>query len=221
MSAIEQHPSERRRSTRTRLRCVLRALIARHEAIVVDVSLHGARVRHENAVRRGATVRVVFEWEQRRFAAAAEVLATRIVTLGAGDDEPAIYESRLRFPSLTADALDILHRVIAAAGNHELRSWVGNLQGDAGDARGTHPSPTRGFIRCRYVHRRWERKWTRDASQPHDGFVIPAATDSSDIAALCSSWESMDDASRNLVQLTARAVVEGMEPMRGYNDGKA
>lgn len=230
MSALEQHASpslierrvgERRAGVRLHLDRVLRALIGRNEGVVVDLSLRGARLRHERPLQRGSTVRIAFEWEGERFAAGAEVLASRIITLGTRENEPAIYESRVRFASLTADGLDLLTRIIVSIGDDEVRSRLSNLSASAvSHAPRPSSTPVRGFIRCRFQNRRWQKKWTRDASQPADGFVLPAGTNPSDLEALCRSWEGMDDGARSLVQLTAIAVNEECtETIRFNNAG--
>ena len=211
MSALEQSSIqtaiERRRSERTQVNRVLRARTGRHDAFLVDLSMRGARIRHEGLLRRGATVRLAFGWEDARFDGAVEVLASRIVTLGAHENQPAVYESRVRFASMTADAMELLARVIGGLAAEELRTWVGNLQGDNAPLSHGGPQPL-GFIRCRYVHRRWEMKWTREASQPSDGFTLPAGTARAEVDALCAAWEGMDDDSRHLVRITANVVAQ-------------
>lgn len=213
MSAIEQlpfssPPTERRRGDRTRLHRVLNALVGRHEGMFIDISLRGAKMRHSGALQCRSTVRIAFDWERQKFSANAEVLASRIVSLGTRDGEPATYESRFRFTAMTPESLELLARVIAAVGNEELRTWVGNMKGFGDDARVSAPVRAHGFIRCRFRYRTWEKKWTRDATQPADGFVLPAATDPAEVAALCRTWESMDADGRHLLRLTAAAVVE-------------
>lgn len=211
MSALEQAslPSDRRRADRTRLNRVLRALVGRNEGVFVDLSLRGAKIRHEGAVRRGATVRIVFAWERERFSTNAEVLASRVISLGAREGESAIYESRFRFETLEPAACDLLARVLIAIPNDELRSWIGNLKGfDDTQQANTSKTAAAAFVRCRRVGIRWEKKWTRDTSQPIDGFLLPAGTDPAEVAALCKTWDEADADARQLLRLTASAVVE-------------
>jgi len=212
MSALEQLPlpTNRRGAERTRLTRVLTALVGRHEGVFVDISMRGAKMRHPGGLQRHSMVRIAFAWGRQRFSANAEVLASRIVCLGTRDGEPAVYESRFRFDSMTPESSELLARVIVAVGNDELRTWVGNLKG-SGDETHTAtqaPAPGQGFLRCRRVGNSWEKKWTRDPVQPKDGFVLPAGTDPAEVAALCRTWETLDDDGRHLLRLTAGAVVE-------------
>ena len=81
--------------------------------------------------------------------------------------------------------------------------------GETAEPVNTTKTRAAGFIRCRRIGIRWDKKWTRDASQPSDGFLLPAGTDPAELAALCSAWETMDEDARHMVRLTAAAVVEG------------
>lgn len=198
---------ERRRGERTHVTRELRARIGRHDALVLDLSMRGARVNHEALLQRGSTIRLSFRWYGVQFDAAAEILASRIVTLGAGLDQRPLYESRVRFASMTLDAMDVLSRAIAGIATEQLRTWVGNLQGESAPTSTAGVQPL-GFIRCRAIYRRWEKKWTRDASHPDDGFTVPAGTPVAEVEALCRAWESMDDDSRELLRLTANVVAE-------------
>lgn len=202
-----QPVDERRRGERTRVNRDLTARIGRHDAIVINLSMRGARIGHQGFLHRGSTVRLSFGWYGARFAAAAEILASGIATLGAGENQPALYESRVRFASMTVDAMDVLTSVLRGLAAEELRTWVANLQGDGGPSSAAGVRPL-GFIRCRYIHRRWETKWTRDASQPGDGFTLPAATRRAEVERLCLAWQAMNDESRNLLRVTANAVAE-------------
>ena len=212
MSALEQQPlaSDRRRSDRTRLDRVLRALVGRHDGAFVDLSMRGAKVRHEGALRRGAEVRIVFAWEKERFSATAEVLASRIVSLGTREGESATYETRFRFVAMEQSSADLLARVLVSISNEALRTWVGNLKGfDEDRLRAASPAQSAaGFLRCRRIGNTWEKKWTRDTTQPKDGFLLPAGTEPSEVNSLCRTWEELDADGRHLVQLTASAVVE-------------
>lgn len=213
MSAIEQlhrtpSPADRRRSFRVRLDRVLTVHLGRHQGVIFDLSVDGARVRHSGTLLRGTATRVLFDWGAERFVASAEVLSSRLVMLGARDGESATYETRLRFTMMEPASRDLLARVIATVTREELRTWVDNLKGEEDEQRRASSAHAAGFIRCRYLHRRWEKKWTRESAQPLDGFVLPAGTDPKDVDALCRTWESMDADARCLLQLTAQAVVD-------------
>ena len=110
MSAIElQAPSpDRRESPRLRVGGTYPVRLGRTDGVLIDLSDRGARVRHVSAVRRGESMRLALEWEGQHFSAQAEVLSSRLVSMGNGSG--TIYESRLRFVSMPGGAADVLRR---------------------------------------------------------------------------------------------------------------
>lgn len=121
MSALEQTPppispsraDERRNAARIPVANRVSVVVGRGSGILIDLALHGARVRHSEQVQRGTNLRLSFEWHGERFVSIAEVLASRVVALNAGT-LPTQYESRLRFRLLTSSATQLLQRVIDA-----------------------------------------------------------------------------------------------------------
>jgi len=214
MSALEQGTSlgaERRVASRLRISGTVGVLIGRGEGVLVDLSETGARIRHRTLVRRGAIVRISFEGGERRFSAAAEVLASRVVSLGDG----TTYESRLRFTALDAESAAVLASTLESLAGLDMRRWVDNLHG-WGDVPGSR-APRLGtgtFLRCRLLGRRWEQKWTRDTVQPSNGFLLPAGIDPTEIRTLCDTYETLDEEGRATIRLMAAAAVETVDAPR-------
>lgn len=205
MSALEQYspsPDDRRLAPRVHPKAVVPVRIGRGEGTLADISARGARVRHRTAVGRGTVVRLTFTWHQ-RFAAHAEVLASRIVAL----DGPT-YESRLRFTLVPHESESVLRHILAAIENEDLRRAVDNMQGWTAPSV-THGAPiTAGFIRCRLLGSRWQKKWTRNSAQPDDGFTVPASLSEIEIAHTCRSYERIDADGRELMRVIARTILE-------------
>ncbi len=214
MSAIEQTPlslpkpmTERRDATRLRIANHILVLIGRGEGALLDLSTRGARVRHAVQARRSTNVRLSFDWENDRFVAMAEVLSSHVVALGHGD-VPTLYESRLRFRLISENDEQILDRVIAAIQFGSERRWIDNLEGNSQpDRRATTTVTTGSYLRCRLIGRRWERKWTHDRTQPHDGFLLPESIDAKEVDKLCRSYEEQDDNGRALIRMIAAASI--------------
>jgi hypothetical protein len=212
MSALELTPltltpalvEERRGAPRTRIAQSVKVLVGRGQGALVDLSLEGARVRHSVQAHRGANLRISFEWQGERFASTAEVLASRVVALSDGT-HPTQYESRLRFRLVTETAGQLLRRVLASVENADVRKWVANLQGWNESSASPELINTRtgSYLRCRLVRGRWETKWTHDATQPDDGFVLPETVERSEIGKLCKTYERLDDDGRHMVRLLA------------------
>jgi len=212
MSALEQGSNEthdRRSTPRLRVAGTIPALIGRGTGFLVDLSERGAKIRHTTMVRRGATVRISLDWERARFSATAEVVGSRVVSIG-NVEQPAMYESRLRFVAVTSEAERVLARTLDALAGRDMRRWVANLRGwDDEIDRTPAPAPAAtSFLRCRLLGVRWEVKATNDLTQPEDGFLLPAGIDDNEIVRLCADYLRADTDGRRVMRLMAAASVE-------------
>jgi hypothetical protein len=207
MSALELTPlpslQDRRQSPRLRPDNVP-VLLGRGKGVLVDLSEHGARVRHDVQAPRGSNVRLTFAWHKERFAASAEVLSSRVVALGMAD-VPTVYESRLRFRPLTDAAADLLSRVLGSVEDADIRKRVANLRGWEDDSTPATRSPaaTGSYLRCRLIGNRWERKLTHDSAAPADGFLLPESTTPKEVDSLCETYRDLDADGRQLIRLLA------------------
>jgi hypothetical protein len=209
MAASTPVPSftERRGTSRLRVGGTHPVRLGRTEGVLIDLSERGARVRHITAVRRGETLRLTLEWEGEQFSAQAEVLASRVASIGNGAG--TIYDSRLRFVSMADTARETLLRTLSGLEARDLRRWVANLRGWE-----PHPEPirhpalvTKTFVRYQLRGSWWEKKVTHDPSQPVDGFTVPADIDENEIASLCRTFEKLDAEGRTIIRLIASEVV--------------
>lgn len=206
MSALEQFtPSaaDRRRTPRLQLNAVVPVRIGRGEGTLADISARGARVRHRMAVGRGTVIRLTFAWQQQNFAASAEVLSSRIVALGG-----PTYESRLHFTVVPHESEKVLRHVLASVENEELRRAVDNMHGWNVQSGKQNAPITAGFIRCRLIGSRWQKKWTSDPAQPDDGFTVPASLSEIEVAHTCRSYERIDADGRALIRMIAQTILE-------------
>ena len=205
MSALEQSftsPLERRRAERLAVSFRLAAIVGRGEGWVVDLSRSGARLRHSAPVRRGACVRVSFEWQQRRFSATATVISARVISLGT----VLSYESRVHFSGVDAKSEKVLSATLDAVTGANIRRWVANLRGWSEESLIPAAQRTGSFIRCRY-YGWWERKYTSATEQPESGFLLPADTTEKELATLCETYARAGDEERGLIRLLAAAAV--------------
>jgi hypothetical protein len=179
---------ERRRAPRFRFSFVMPATLSRGDALIQDISAEGARVMHFSALPLGSIARLVFFYAGRRFAANARVLASRVVGLKSGPAGETSYQTRVQFVDTPAEAAETLMHIIA-----EIESGRHDYEGTA----------ARYFTRCRLRGRSWTKCWTRDQTQPDDGFTVPAKLSDGEIALLCEAYEKMDDDGRTLIRVTA------------------
>ncbi|HJQ36004.1 MAG TPA: PilZ domain-containing protein [Thermoanaerobaculia bacterium] len=206
MSAIEALPpaAERRNAERLSPAHSIRVTVGRGTGLVVDVSRTGIRVRHSAAAMRGSHLRVTFEWEKERFDATAEVLASRVASLG----KTTLFDTRLRFTSMSESSLALLDRVLAAIRDSELRRWVSNLHGWTESAQASEETDDHGaFLRCRLIGMRWRTTWTQDPTQPDNGFAVPATIKPLELERLCNTFREADAEGRVLIRLMAEETV--------------
>ncbi|HVG24135.1 MAG TPA: PilZ domain-containing protein [Thermoanaerobaculia bacterium] len=197
--------SDRRRFPRLRLATPVRTVIGRGDGTLVDISANGARIRHDTPVALGSRVRITFDWKGERFEATAEVLASRVASLG----NATRFESRLRFLAVPERSQEILARTMTDVLDDDLRKWVANLHGWSEHGGGESDESGEGdgtYIRCRYMNGRWDQTHTRDPLPPIDGFTVASDTDPSEIRALCRTFERSDEEGRSLLRLITGAV---------------
>ncbi|HEX7704866.1 MAG TPA: PilZ domain-containing protein [Thermoanaerobaculia bacterium] len=210
LSIPEVSQLERRRSPRHRLSEIVPVQIGHGNGTLIDISATGIRVRHESPVALRSIKRVSFQWHGTHFAASAEVLASRVVSLARGR-----YESRLHFLALSTQAQQSLERIIADLEENNMRRWVANLRGWNEKPSAYLSTPAQeSFVRCLRRNGRWEQKITHSSALPEDGFTIPAETAPSEVLLLCRTYEQSEDG-REMVRLVSRAVVTQHAPRKG------
>jgi hypothetical protein len=199
-------PIERRQSQRFRFSFMMPAYLGRGDAVILDIGAQGARVMHFAPHALDSQVRLVFFYAGKRFAANARVLAGRVIGLGNGPGGTTTYQSRLQFIDAPEDAAETLIHIIEHIENERMRGWMSNASGDErpNENRDHHFNDAQYFMRCRLRGRsHWDKCWTRDATQPSDGFAVPAKLSDGEVNILCEAYEKMDDEGRDLIRATA------------------
>ncbi len=199
--------SERRKAPRYRPAIILSALLGRHDAIVADLSVCGARIYHFSAVKRGDVLRFTMHHGELVFSSLARVLYSTIDALGTGPSGSPTYESRLQFVDPGADEKAILASLLVDLQERQAERWVRNAKGDyAPDPQLTRVASY--FTRLQWTGQAWLQIATRDARQPGEGLTIPADTRPKERRLICDVYERADRAGRHLIRLIAAAVCE-------------
>jgi hypothetical protein len=225
---------ERRQRERLRL---TRSLIARYGAqgvVIVDIHECGARIEHFAPLTPGRSATLMFDWQALRIHVDAKVVTSRVHRFADGLNGGTVYQSGLAFSPLSAEMADGLRDVMATLISRSVAEQVANLrglgpvserempvfQGGVVAADGVDPSqttskripirrPHQGYFRCVLISgRRWEKRWTRFAHQPEDGFTVLATEPGELVDMLCEDYLRCDAATRRLIRLLARVTVE-------------
>jgi hypothetical protein len=198
--------------------------------ILLDISLHGARVEHAAAIPSGSKAALRFDWEGLELAFDCLVIRTPSAA-GSADDDLTFYESGLEFDAPDGVNLSRLKQMVATHISRTLAERRLNMEGgrapepaddtpifriggmvDApeGEGEGESRRDRRGYICYRFDQRQWRRKRTRDPGQPPDGFTVSAAEDNRQIDLLREAYEQSDAEGRRMIQTMARlSISEG------------
>lgn len=176
---------------RVRLTQPLRATVDGTRIFIVDLSLHGLRVMHQDDIGSvGASVVVRAEWDGVRIELHCKIVRTALHRAADGARGRALYHSGLSIAQ-TAGASDItLRRLIE---HHVERA----LDEQKANARGIPPlaaqsiqtgAPTT-YVRHEYTLGRWREVMTPTPAQPESGFTISAEHSAAEVEMLRHAYE--------------------------------
>lgn len=239
MRAEEEGLPERRKKVRVRLARSIVARLGTIGAVIVDISETGARLEHYSPLQTGKRIRLRFEWEQRPISVDCEILSCRISRFATGDEGLTVFQSRLIFVDVDEDSSIMLKQMVTAFIGRALAEQVANARGigpvlergampifrsgvlasNAAEAVATeknkHLIPEKdltseqGYLCCRLIRNRWQKKWTLTPAQPEDGFTIRAAEPIDQVDKLCQAYRKTDEPGRNFIRQLARLSIEG------------
>lgn len=203
--SLERFSDDRRSAERLPVIVPLDATMNGKPVEIIDLSLGGARVRHEHGVVRGY-VTLRFAWNRVRFKESVRLVSSRVIALS---DSGTSYESRLAFSVVGEESATALEQAIRILYDQRMASWIANLEGEAaGEPHVTQPpdaSPS--FVVCTLSDGRWRRR--RTSSRGHDpvnGFIVRSTVADGEIRRLCHAFAEADDDARQLLRMFAHHV---------------
>ncbi|MGA7614484.1 MAG: PilZ domain-containing protein [Thermoanaerobaculia bacterium] len=235
---MAQSRRERRKRQRVQLARPLVGRVGTLGVLVVDVSESGARVEHYTRLKTGQSSRFRLESEHGTIHATCIVVSCKVHRFAPGDDGLTVYQSGLLFTDFESESATVLKKVVGVLVTRGLAEQVANARGvgpvterdmptfrsgvvaldqpeSAEASKNKHLIPDkrlahhRGFIRCRLVKNRWDRKWTFNPEQPDEGFTVLATEPIEQIDLLCKTYVKSDVAGRELIRKCAEASMEG------------
>ena len=231
---------ERRQKQRIPLTRAVIARFGTVGAIMLDVTDAGARIEHFARLDVGRRNRFRFDWQDRTIDVDARVVACRIHRFAHGDDGTTVYESGLQFLDFHQDSAATIREFVTTLVSRSLAEQVANARGvgpvtqktmptfrsggivatmlDASSERNRHLLPThelvthRGYLCCTLsANGRWERKWSRTADQPENGFTVLSSEPREHVDQLCEEYMTADWERRQLIRLMAQASVQSAQ----------
>jgi hypothetical protein len=198
----------------------IRGTVGKAVVVVLDVSIAGARVAHQDPLPPiGGTSVLTFDWEGRHFSAPCEVRRTKVEKQARTEFEKSLYHTGL-FLQTDAASEKILRDIVANAVARALDEQKANANGiPAIAAQSFQTGKGDDFVRYELRSGKWTQTATRESRQPHgEGFTISASETETKAAMLCRAYESGDADGRRLIRTFAALSISKTEgvPTRRY-----
>jgi hypothetical protein len=184
--------TERRRVQRVRLPQPLRATIDGKRAFIVDLSLRGLRVMHQEEIGRAATTCVVrSEWDGRPLELHCSIVRTALHKSADGTGSRATYHSGLTIDRAAGVSTVTLRRLIEHHVERALDEQKANARGVPPPlaAQSVQTGVEKTYVRHEYKLGRWREVMTPSADQPDHGFTISAHTTPEEVEMLRHAYE--------------------------------
>lgn len=212
---------ERRRYGRVRPVQRLRGSVGTVPVYIVDISMNGVRVAHQEPIPVGETPCLLrFEWDGHSITLQCQVRRTRVEREAKSQFDKALHHSGLQIISILPASREILRELIATCVTRALDEQRANAKGiPAIAAQSIQTGKGEDFLRCEYVGEGWRKTRTRVADQPSNGFTISIDEEPGKIEMLCRAYEAGDADGRKLIRTFAALSISKSEgiPTRRYS----
>ena len=209
------HIPERRRVQRVRLIEPLRGTIGAARIFVLDVSLRGLRVAHQDPIGDlGDPCPVRAEGEGRRIELTCSLARTQVHRAADTRSSRTLYHSGLEIQQISDSSSIALRSIIEAHVARAIDEQRANARGiPAIAAQSFQTGNAQHFVRHELVLGRWREIATTDSSQPENGFTVAADHTPHEVQMLRNAYSL----SRELVRSMARLSISGEGiPTRRY-----
>lgn len=190
--------TERRRVQRVRLPQPLRATIGGVRAFIVDISLSGLRVMHQDEIGGVDTTCVVrAEWDGRALELHCSILRTSLHKSADASGGRATYHSGLTINRAAGVSNITLRRLIEHHVERALDEQKANARGVPPPlaAQSVQTGNATTYVRHEYKLGRWREVMTASPEQPDHGFTIAAQTTPDEVEMLRHAYERARTAS--------------------------
>jgi hypothetical protein len=207
---------ERRSLQRVRLVQPLRASVDGKKAFIVDVSLRGLRLLHQDDLGEASHVCTVqTEWDGYPLHLRCSVVRTVLHRTSDTTGRPQ-YHSGLNILEAVGVSSIALKRLIEHHVERALDEQKANARGVPPQiaAHSIHPGTATAFVRHELNLGRWREVNTATGVQPEQGFTISAQTPRAEVEMLRRAYESATTASeRAMIRRLAALSISPTEPV--------
>jgi hypothetical protein len=202
MSSVElMVDDDRRHLGRITPRAPLQGRIGRTPVRILDISLRGSRIAHEEPLPVGQTCLLTFQWDESAIEAWCEIVRSRLHAFArSGHPE---FHTGLRIVEAPNGSAPALRQLISWHVTKALSEQKADAHGEPppDELEGTQVESV--FIRCELLRGTWRRVTTSDPQQPAVGFTVRASEPVPSVERLCRVYERTDTDGRRLIQRMA------------------
>lgn len=182
---------DRRRVQRVRPLHPLRGAIGGTRVFLVDVSLRGMRVAHQEDLGKPGTPCVVtFEWDGRPVEIKSQVIWTKLMRAADAKQPRNLYHSGLGISQVSGASAVTLRTMIEALVARALDEQKANARGiPAISAQSFQTGKGREYVRHELSGNQWRATPTTDPKQPSNGFTVSAEHAPHEVEMLRSAYE--------------------------------
>ena len=211
---------ERRRHQRITLPAPLRGVVGPVRIFVMDVSLGGLCLAHQEPLPKvGSSCSVRFEGNAGAIVLPCVVMRTVVHREAKHAGDRAVRHSGLQIVAEDRWAVQPLRDLIAYYVERALDEQKANARGIPATAALSFQTGKAGdFIRFELVAGQWRRTPTREDRQPINGFTVSAAETDEQVSLLCEAYENGTNDTRKLIRTMAELSISKTEgiPTRRY-----
>ena len=205
--------NERRRLSRVTPLQAIRARFEGDDAYVLDLSLSGFRIAHQNLIPAGSDAALFFEWDARPVEVTTAVQWSRLQRTGRTGSS-RFYESGLQLLIASREASAVIRDCVESHILRALDERKANANGIPPlAARSVQDQPADRFARQEYVNGLWRKIVTAQADQSPYGFTVAAELPPRDANLLREAYTIADEPMRDFIRKLARMSITDREPI--------
>lgn len=214
-----RRPPDRRSLGRVSLDHPLRAWLGEQPVRVLDASLDGFCIAHEDRLKPGAMFDLRVDWDGLMMHFRCELRRTQLFRLAKSPSEKSVYRSGVHIVRSYESSASALRALVERAVSRALDEQVANARGIPPETHSYALRTCDRYRRCELVGGVWRQTETTNPQQPRNGFTISADVSPYHVSMLCLTWEQASDDDRRFTQMLAELSVSGVEgvPTRRYD----
>ena len=206
---------ERRRVQRVKLLEPLRGSVGANRVFVVDVSLRGLRIAHQDRLGpTGEEVTLHAQWDGQGIVLKCEIVRTQIHRMAETATAKTLYHSGVVIKQALGMSATALRELVQAHVARAIDEQKANARGIPPIAvQSTHGAQATHYKRHELIAGRWRETATTDVTQPVNGFTVSATHSPEEVSMLRSAFENGDAATggRDLIRRMAKLSITSME----------